>query len=330
MVVNTINVAQALLHVFSALVSFHVVDSFLGNYVANEQISMFISSIVVLAIEVCIYTFMQHSITIANNGDDMSKYSVYALAGSFLALSMFLTTIGASDVAISHFTPKPMLIDDSNLTIVKETLEADRIMLLKLQKRADKRRWKGHTKDEQRTIEILNKRIAQNNEMVIEQTRLRQEGNAKIEMENESAKRQLRETHSSFGFITQLVIILLMFARNTLKTTKTTANATETTAETIIPVVAQKEKRSFFGDKISTATKERVIHERLQDGATHQSVSSKVGVAKSTVTKICHGHIEEVVKAGHINTPKEFESLCAKLGVKITDNLIKQYEGVFN
>jgi len=202
---------EVILHLFSLTVSARPLLDFMGEYFPVREILWLVTGTLLVVIEIAVWRFPE--MALRSNGFTGLKVTMIAFSVIFIALSMFLTTLGAGRVALTNLNPMEYVQEDSTMRVIKSQLAADRERIEELSALALGRKWKVNTETEAAELARLQARVDDNNRLIREQMASKQAKNSQIESQNNAIAQQTEEAHSSFGFLTQIFLLAVMVAR---------------------------------------------------------------------------------------------------------------------
>ena len=225
-------VTSILIHIFELGVSYAVVSDFVGSYVTNTAISIFFS-IISLSVIVLGFRLFTELAFLPYPGQTGLQAIIIFLACTFGLASATLTTIGAGQVATSNLELTQHPDADPQLNTWEKQLSADNERMTALNRIQSKRKGGWMTQQEAEEMAILQKRIAMHTDLIAQESARLRELSGKVDAENQAALASHHTTHTSFGFLTQILLVVCVGIRYYLQqmlATDATADVARNTA----------------------------------------------------------------------------------------------------
>lgn len=306
-------VLEIMLHAFSLVVSYAPLSTFLSAYTANEYMLLLATGVVLVFIELAVYFFPETALKTTHAGLLCVFIPLALLA---VGVSGVLTTKGAGVVVVQN-TPAPLLTQEDSTTVhIKAQLAADRERVAELSQLAQNRKWKVNTESEAAELNTLQSRIQKQQKELIAQMKRKQAQNDVIIAEAQAKRKSLENTHMNFGFITQVLIVLVMFARNylnqfldtSLRThVKQSASKEPTRQQRPEPSTNQSTLRGQPTINPTTpATTQRIIKSLYANRGKVKETARTVGKDKSLVSRTRKKEVENLLEKGF--TPDEIKT----------------------
>jgi len=319
--------ASYFLQLLSLIVSFRVIIEFYSEYTRSFPIAIVISGATAILIEFLVRVFVELSFS-KLHGIGL-QLTIRAIAILFVAISAALTTIGAGDKVVAQIKPPALTDEASTLQQYRDQITADSTQIVKMQAAVEARKYKSFVQSERRIIERLNTSIAENRKRLEdEKAYIRQENSSKLSKYN-TISNQRREIHNSFGFLTQVLLVLLIVAyhqlsntdsespnprKQTKKPEKPSENSPETNGK---PEGNPNETDGNNNISISPEVVSRVSQLKNK-GMSNQEIAQKLKIGKGTVTKALQQRFFELCKSEKvdINDENTVQKILDTLGIQ--------------
>lgn len=304
-------VLEVLLHLFSLAVSASPLLDFVGAYITIRELTWIAGGIALVMIEIAVWRFPEMAYRAGNHLGLRVLMVIFATAS--VGISMYLTTIGAGQVASGNVS----LLEDVEVRDITEQnqrqLQEDKEKLKALYLLRDNRKNNFLWENEREQMLKLEERIDKNTDRVnAEHDRVLAE-NKDIASQNNAMLEASEKAHTSFGFLTQVALVLIVIARIYLEELKLTAtgnkqvwqqketvvaHALPTTATTGQQVGNNKKTRKQKNISISEETI-RTIGKLSSNGLTRSEIENETGFNRSTISKALYQLALEYHKGGN-------------------------------
>ena len=268
-------VVSILIHVFELGVSYSVVTEFVGNYVTNPAIAIFFSVIALLIIVVGFRLFVELSFLPYPNQAGLQAVIVF-LACLFGLASAILTTVGAGKVATTNLELAALPSPTPEYATWQTQLAADNERMTALNRIQQRRKGGWMTDQESAEMAILQKRIEANTKRIAQESEQLRQLTANVQAENDAALSAHQTAHTSFGFMTQILLVVCVGIRYYLK--RMLHSGVEI-AETSAPDPGQ-ESRDY-----TSPDRQQQIFELHKKGLNGSQIAHSLNVNKSTVSR---------------------------------------------